>query len=1345
MKKIKPIIPQFPRSRAAALLLVLGSVALLAVLVVALLSLGRTENRASNAFRENMEVNSLAEIPVNLVISQLREATMYGGINESWASQPGMIRVFGKEAAPNKVRSHVERLHKLYSDDVMVWRRQSGTWAGDEVALDESDLAGWESRPAEFTNLNEPVAYTVDNDGNPLWKYPIVTMPAAGTVEGFGLTESAGLTKDYDGDGASDAVMPVKWLYVTEDGRMATPIGGDGSKVTFDPAVVNEDNRLVGRIAFWTDDESCKVNLNTSSEAVPWDVPRVDNTVDRNFAARMPAQNEFSRYPGHPATTSLSPILKAIGPEFEFTGDPASWAPRLQTLYAMLPQIPWGGSQGGTTEPVAITSWQEKRLYPSVDELFFQVDRTNNHVAITADKLDQIRFFLTAHSRASELNLFNKPKIMIWPMSNDPNDRNAKDKLLHFCGSNVSSQVFSTRGWEWRRMSNFKSETAPGSSQHPTLDYTGRNVDMMDSYLIHNTKNTIPGFPKLRPDGRVANFGGDPNTAKYKFKERQQFLTEMWDLLRWGANSYNTALNPKYRYLPARGDAGTNPKLLGETSAVPLSLASSGTAGISNGAPRGFGRWPTITEAATVFMGAEVARDANGAVMDRDGDGFADFTTKMQMYFLMEPFAPSVGMPSWTANVRYHSTLEPGKGLSGGTNAWQLKFSEAGGATDQWADPVWPASMKMRVTYATGWIGGGHSTAFTGMFPMFVRAYESYNSNWTLLSRTVGNRTNEDTEYTYASAVFDVPLKQAWGVDTLDQLQAKPAVPAAQQPRFTFEGGLLRLKVKTGWNATQSGFASGGDDVQEIEFNFPATQIAIPRVRVADVGVFTSLDQRLRGESNDAGTLRNSLIRDGDKVRSVEAAVTGVSKGDLRLVAALAKIVHFNKAGDASGGRTDYPGDTDITRCIFWPHPDYFKEDPNLGGTSSVLTDRAHGLRNSGYTNVQFRGMTALDTGGRLVKDITYHNDRIPTVARGLNGALNGDGRPGDWDTGVGNIEDGPYINKPDEGNYATGAGGGYFARGSFNVETGTTYSPNRQIPSPVVFGSLPSGFDPQFPHQSRPWQTLLFCPNPASRSTASTAEPTETDHKGFGLPRDHLLLDFFWMPIVEPYAISEPFSTGGKINLNYRMAPFSHIERSTAIYSLMKGVQVMAIEPSSASNYKTGAGSKNFRYPIHMGETLKGFEQRFRQGEIFVSGTEICELFLVPQSQTSSAAETTFENIVNWWNGSLTATDAKDLTGDNIREMPYLYLYPRVTTKSNVFTVHYHVQTLQQARTSDPSGWDEEKDRVLSAQRGSVLLERYLDGNDNKIDTVMVGGGTSDTWDKFYRTRVIRKRLFAP
>ena len=51
-------------------------------------------------------------------------------------------------------------------------------------------------------------------------------------------------------------------------------------------------------------------------------------------------------------------------------------------------------------------------------------------------------------------------------------------------------------------------------------------------------------------------------------------------------------------------------------------------------------------------------------------------------------------------------------------------------------------------------------------------------------------------------------------------------------------------------------------------------------------------------------------------------------------------------------------------------------------------------------------------------------------------------------------------------------------------------------------------------------------------------------------------------MPVVEPYGISEPMATSGKINLNYQIAPFTYITRNTGIRALFKAVDITALNP---------------------------------------------------------------------------------------------------------------------------------------------------------------------------------------
>jgi hypothetical protein len=114
-------------------------------------------------------------------------------------------------------------------------------------------------------------------------------------------------------------------------------------------------------------------------------------------------------------------------------------------------------------------------------------------------------------------------------------------------------------------------------------------------------------------------------------------------------------------------------------------------------------------------------------------------------------------------------------------------------------------------------------------------------------------------------------------------------------------------------------------------------------------------------------------------------------------------------------------------------------------------------------------------------------------------------------------------------------------------------------------------------------------------------------------------------------------------------------------------------------------------------------------------------------------------------------------LTADNMREKPYADIYPRVTTKSNTYTVYMRVQTLRKrplvggstaAKDKFYLEWNEGQDQVLAEYRGATTIERYLDPQDRRItEPTRTDYLDPDkkSLEPIYRFRVIESKRFAP
>jgi uncharacterized protein (TIGR02600 family) len=342
----------------------------------------------------------------------------------------------------------------------------------------------------------------------------------------------------------------------------------------------------------------------------------------------------------------------------------------------------------------------------------------------------------------------------------------------------------------------------------------------------------------------------------------------------------------------------------------------------------------------------------------------------------------------------------------------------------------------------------------------------------------------------------------------------------------------------------------------------------------------------------------------------------------------------------------------------------------------------------------------------------------------------------GDFDNGVGLCPDGPYMNQPDDGD-ARDSTYPYYANLLVKSQTNpASFSPNRLVRSAVDFGSIPNGMQARVP-----WQTLRFRPDPQmydpslmyDKLSKQPQRPSGYDHffpfSNYCGPKDHLLLDMFWVPVVEPWSISEAFATKGLINLNQQIFPFTYIERTTALHALLRSERMMAIPNERALDYKDGTKFPDrnvYRHWINAKETLRqltefrwkgtdaeGFDVPFNS---FRSASEICELWLVPEKNSAPGevgGTWTLQYIIKeFWKQNR-------LTGDNMRERPYANIYPRLTTRSNVYKIHIVAQTLKKAASNAADSFTTEykdgvdPDMVTAEWRGSALIERVINPND--------------------------------
>ena len=1331
MKTFLPAI--FTTRRAAALIIVLSCLVLLSALTLGFFLSTAGEARNTAAFAEGNRARTLADTALNIVIGQLRDATCQDRTDISWASQPGLIKTFGT----NGTLATAFKLYSSSQPQVTASAFDPSTDLAPAPPLPSASQAVQNAWSAQYADINSPV---VRKSGASSTRYYPIINPAAlgGGIEGFEVKPAWQV--DTNGDGSVDIPMPVEWMYVFRDGSVGPASGG------------TDTNPIVGRVAFWTDDDTCKVNINTASEGSFWDIPRSVALNEARMAWSIPVKGEFQAVAGHPATTSLSPVIGTL------VGKPATQlipfgttatefsnyylpyidiAPRISNLTTTGTTTTQAGSQQTTTtvsgapgasftgigQPVVYDS---DRLYATADELLFKPNRDPNVAALTGSELAKREFFLTANSRAPETTLFGTPRISLWPSQRLPAPaanvatQTPRDQLLAFCGKIGGNPYYFER---YSIAVGPGSVPATASAASMISDYANipRN-QVLFSYLGRLLDSPVPGF-------------GSSFTTKWSADGNAQISTLAVDYLRSHTNLYQA---PTASRIAANSWGYEFPIGSGYYGGYVMPLKINGKLG--------FGRSTTITEAVVVFIAT--ATDATHA------------TTRMQTVMFFNIFRPTPTSGQAGPVIRFRVTTPTPFGING-----EIRSAVRPGGNN-WSGRNW---------------------SFMGPHTLLIKNNDAQNLGRTARPAGSSDINNDYQFFTPETAVSGTTFNFSGGNATIEILEPDTASPQVIQtlnlyfppinglplPQPVDANGNFIVTSKhtdpnTG-NQTLDTYATGGTYTGDFASRLP--NIGVDSYTARKFMMPGDIAKSVRFSSTTSGP--NAAPHKGDfRLLSLKETVDATwfepSPGYSLPVAAYA----FDGNGTATTANVTAARQNRFAQTLrndefaylppSWLANFQYGWSDGKNGKGGLNEQVASQFLGAGYDRSRPSQADWVTPGG-LVAGLQMGNATncvpTPVIPQGLTAALNSAGGAGDFTSNYGWCADGADIAIPDFG-YLTLNNGGYFTYMNGAEDAGQACEPNRQIPSPVVFGTMPSVDSAGNP---APWQTLLFCPSPAAGS-AHPGFGTGTGGSGpaarapFSILPDHLFLDLWWMPAVDPYAVSEPLSTAGKVNLNYRIAPFDYITRSTGLQAVMKSVKLAGVPDNQSSGYKqyadsnvaTGLSLKAWgstpdnpflsmniptRFNLNMSETdgsLQDFKARFDLGDVFRSASEICSIRLVPAGETIST-------LPAWWN-------ARRLTGDNLREQPYSAIYSRVTTQSNTYTVHVRAQAVKKMPGTLANAFDPASDQVSGEWRGSFQIERYIDPNDPALAAVDFASATPlKSLGPFYRFRVLSSSQFAP
>lgn len=1188
---MKPSItpPKRNKNTGFALIVVLSGLVLLLVVTVALLTLSTKEQQAATGYSGAIKAEQHVRRVLDIVRAQVTEATTEGDFSSpvSWTSQPGMVRTFDT-SGPSKI-------YKLYSWSGL--QSPASGFTGDTIPTD------WAARPGVFTDLNEPVG----------GRFPILD-PGVETLANGVQIDSGSAPPTAPG---SPMPMPVQWLYILEDGTLAS---ATGSGNTPNIAGATATNQPIARVAFWTDDESTKVNLNTASGGLHWSMPRVEGGGERELGRFQPIRFEAQRYPGHPAGVSIGEAftyddlslsdangnakvsnamgdtaqrLARLSPRIQYGGSLEAYAsvsdPNELTTNGLDPLVLGSDSLSGTRQ---IQAPDTDRFYASTDEFLYAPDRTTQfadfgapNLADAVGDLAALSFVTTTASSAPETTLFETPRVSLWPI------RQSADL-------NLPPNFNSNRADAYDKMMAFAASLPDGTGRDPYYFVRedpmaddelsgGRNLEVFN-YLQSLTSKAVPGFTSS-----IASDVGPPN--------RDSLLVQTFDMVRSTVNIAEVGMfefssieqPPSFGYDYYFNNSPSDPT---DTKRHVQATQHNGF--------QGFGSVPRISKVGVGFycekvrllQESETNPGEAGEPIDSDNPDAAFVEYTVRPAILVEIFNP---IATWGARPRYDISVEvtnvSGLGLHLITDPTGAQVEpDAVISGGDWAPLMNGRTAKLRHP------GTNNRLAHLGFQDTIFIPAGGFLLNENGTSPYAGNEaTGAELWGPEITLTFPMPTQNnPAGGDPIPFAQDITEVldKMANSGKTKIEdsdGNMLSEAFFSEWSRKVKGsheiWVGAGSislrlrdaDVNPyqsalVTFDILATESGVP---IATPALTVPYFGYMVADTDQSGPPRDELITiDGISSAKYFVSDRNGSSVDDQVVRRLGQISSFlvnwgdivlNKelAGDWRVAALD----DNLNSASDWQYPMHAVFAQDVGNLASWMDgQRRHSLIN-GLSSIisDWNGRA-----GRVVadNDIKTQPELVnnPTSAvQQLSKAIPSDvnGIAGDWSFTVpGGAYGGIVPTAPEGGIGQLLSGAGYNPNLSRDTYFNSFFQGNK-------FGgvdALPPGeqmtlvWSPNKQLYS-PMQLLGSLPRRPTNgidweTLVFSNNPINLAHPG--RDSDHLFADLFWIPIVDPFPASEVYSTSGKINMNATIEPFGdYIRRETALRAALTGIGIPVVD----------------------------------------------------------------------------------------------------------------------------------------------------------------------------------------